>query len=1220
MSHQTMVRAFIAVLFAATLLAGLLPASAALQAAGASRDPLTKIAPWVLEHTADGATSSFIVVMAAQADTSGAAAFAAKEQKGQYVFDQLTRTAAATQGPVKALLDKRGVPYRAYWIVNMITIEAGDRDLALELAARDDVQYVESNPDIRQELPTAEQQAAQDRELEQTIQALAQSPEAIEWGINNTQAPGVWALGYDGTGIVVGGEDTGVRWTHQQLQSKYRGWNGTSADHNYNWWDAIHSGGGICGPNSQQPCDDGGGSGTYHGTHTMGTMVGGDGPGPDTNDIGMAYGAKWIGCRNMNQNVGSPTTYMECQQFMLAPTDLSGNNPNPALAPDVINNSWGCPVSEGCPSGSNILLTSIQNLVNAGILYEASAGNAGPSCSSIGDVPAFYAEPWVFSTGALSNPSTLASFSSLGPITVDGSNRRKPDISAPGVGVRSAYGPTDTSYASLSGTSMAGPHVVGAVALLLSARPQLIGQVAQIINVLEQTTVHDVVLGGQPSSCGGIAYNTYPNNHSGWGRLNVLAAVNSVPLQTPTPTLTVTPGPSPTATNTRTPSATPTATACVGNYTTSNQSGTIVPGVTDIGNHCDDCTTVVTLPFPVLLYGTTCTSITVGSNGELACTVNSNAFSNSCLPDNASNNAIFAYWDDLYTVNSGYGIYSSVSGSPPNRTFNLEWRAQYYPGSGTANFEVRLHEASPDFEIIYGTLTNGNTSSTAGVQRDTGSLFTQYFCNGSGGAATGQVNYTLSSCGTATNTPPPTATRTLTPSPTCTPGPGCGTPTTPAPTATNTPVGPTPTPTTCGAPAQWVPGTNFPSNMVRGAGVWFPGNNRFYIMGGRTSDSVGSDLQNPREYDPGTGAWTTKAAAFPTNMVDNMVCGALPFGGSNVIFCVGGSAAGGTTSTAEVRYYDPVADTLTVMASDPWPAPANTLPGGGAIYNNRLYILGGFIVPNIGMSTQIWEFNPAGAAGSRWTLKTAVLPVALGYVPAATIGNMIYTGGGSTWTGTTLADSNNAYAYDPVADTIAAIPVIPRVTGETVGVNEAGQLWVLGGGRTAPNPSAQVDAYSPGPNTWSTGPAMINARRNFPAAVNLATGRIYKVGGYDATNLASAQMEIFIPGVPCVTPTNTPVPPTATNTPVPPTATNTPVPPTATNTSVPPTATNTPVPPTATNTPLPTPTDTPVPSTATGTPVPTETDTPAAPTATDTPAPPAYSLYLPAIFDNASNP
>ena len=88
----------------------------------------------------------------------------------------------------------------------------------------------------------------------------------IEPGINQVKAPNVWALGFNGTGIVIANQDTGIRWTHNALKPHYRGWNGERADHNYDWWDAIHSGGGICGPNTQEPCDD-----NSHGTHTTGT-------------------------------------------------------------------------------------------------------------------------------------------------------------------------------------------------------------------------------------------------------------------------------------------------------------------------------------------------------------------------------------------------------------------------------------------------------------------------------------------------------------------------------------------------------------------------------------------------------------------------------------------------------------------------------------------------------------------------------------------------------------------------------------------------------------------------------------------------------------------------------------------------------------------------------------------------------------------------------------
>ena len=135
------------------------------------------------------------------------------------------------------------------------------------------------------------------------------APETIEPGVTQVKAPDVWALGFNGTGIVIGNQDTGVRWTHNALKPHYRGWNGSSADHNYNWWDAIHvdlppPGANPCGLNSQEPCDD-----NAHGTHTTGTTSGDDGSG---NQIGVAPGAKWIGCRNMDQNVGRPETYTEC--------------------------------------------------------------------------------------------------------------------------------------------------------------------------------------------------------------------------------------------------------------------------------------------------------------------------------------------------------------------------------------------------------------------------------------------------------------------------------------------------------------------------------------------------------------------------------------------------------------------------------------------------------------------------------------------------------------------------------------------------------------------------------------------------------------------------------------------------------------------------------------------------------------------------------------------
>jgi hypothetical protein len=424
---------------------------------------------------------------------------------------------------------------------------------------------------------------------------------------------------------------------------------------------------------------------------------------------------------------------------------------------------------------------------------------------------------------------------------------------------------------------------------------------------------------------------------------------------------------------------------------------------------------------------------------------------------------------------------------------------------------------------------------------------------------------------------------------------------TPSPTVTDTPAA---TPTTCILPDSWTAGPNHPIPVIRGVGVWFAPNNRFYVMGGRQADVASSDILNPHEYDPGANAWITKTASFPDNEVDNMACGVLTDAGTPYIFCVGGSAAGSATATNAVRRYDPIADTLTVVTTDPWPGPADTVPGGGgAVYNNKLYVFGGFTLAT-GTIDQIWEFDPARPVGSRWQQKTETLPVPMGYIPVATIGNLIYIGAGSTWDGTIIHDSNNSYVYDPAADTLAPIANIPRATGETKAVNQAGQLWVLGGGRDAPNPSTQVDTYTPGTNTWSTALSFVTARRNLMADVDPATGKIYLVGGYAPTT-ATGNMEIYSPAVPCATPTATPVP-TATNTPS--------------------TLTNTPAP-TATHTPSSTPTATPVPPLPTATPTPPPTDT-ATPTATPppaltptvTPTPVIHRLYAPALFWNASAP
>ena len=451
------------------------------------------IAPWVVENTKHGKTAEFFVILKQQADLYPATTLTTKLDRGRFVYATLYQQAQLSQAPLRQWLDAKGVSYRPYYIVNALLV-TGNRALVKELAARDDVERIEGNPVIHNDLPQPE--------------PAADTPNAIEPNITKVRAPQMWGLGYTGQNVVVGGQDTGYRWTHNALKNKYRGWDGVTADHDYNWHDSIHSGGGVCGADSPEPCDD-----FFHGTHTMGTILGDDG---GSNQIGMAPGAKWIGCRNMNQGAGTPATYLECFEFFLAPYPVGGTpaQGDPAMAPDVTSNSWGCPDSEGC---SDLTLQSAVNAQKAaGIMTVVSAGNSGSACGTVDDPPAMYDAS--YTVGATNNSDQMASFSSRGP--GDTTNLMKPNLVAPGVSVRSATNSGDAAYTTASGTSMAAPHVAGAVALFWSAITSMKNQQD---NTEAQFNASVVRLPSIVESCGGDYVNG-PNNTWGFGRLDILAA------------------------------------------------------------------------------------------------------------------------------------------------------------------------------------------------------------------------------------------------------------------------------------------------------------------------------------------------------------------------------------------------------------------------------------------------------------------------------------------------------------------------------------------------------------------------------------------------------------------------------------------------------------------------------------------------------------------------
>ncbi len=412
------------------------------------------------------------------------------------------------QRNVRAALDARGIAHRDFWIVNAIHARVTQADVD-ELGAQHPTLRIEPNPNIARFIPQTALQA----------KALQSIPPGIEWGVAKINAPSVWNAGFTGQGVVIGGEDTGYQWDHPALQPHYRGWNGSTATHDFNWHDAIHNAGSSnpCGSDSLVPCDD-----DQHGTHTAGTFVGDNGANASPRyQTGVAPGAQWIGCRNMDQGVGTPARYIECMQFMMAPTDLTGANADPDLAADVISNSWSCPTREGC--SANTLQAAVDAVVAAGIFYAVAAQNYGPTCGSVREPPAIYDSSFV--VGATDQNDALAPYSSWGPVAI--SSKIRPDLVAPGDYICSSI-PTNLYTCGSRGTSMATPHVAGAAALLMSAFPEMKGRPDTVAAILRGNTVTSGVTEASQTQCGGITGTMWPNYMLGYGRLDVYKAYRDV--------------------------------------------------------------------------------------------------------------------------------------------------------------------------------------------------------------------------------------------------------------------------------------------------------------------------------------------------------------------------------------------------------------------------------------------------------------------------------------------------------------------------------------------------------------------------------------------------------------------------------------------------------------------------------------------------------------------
>ncbi|SCE90327.1 Subtilase family protein [Micromonospora coriariae] len=425
-----------------------------------------------------------LVVLREQADLTGlpagAPGRAGRDARAAEVYRRLVTTADRSQADLRRELSRLRLDPVPYYLVNAVEVDGGPAVRAW-LARRPEVARVLVSQRLRP-LPAP---AGQNR-------GTAAAPTGPEWNIRQLGADRVWSqLGVTGAGMVVGSSDSGVDGAHPALRAGFRG----GDDSWYDPWDGTRT-----------PTDQGG-----HGTHTVGSAVGRGG-------IGVAPDAQWVGCVNLDRNLGSPGHYLDCLQFMLAPFPAGGDpftDGRPERAPQVLTNSWGCPPIEGCDR--NVLRPATAALDAAGIFVVAAAGNTGPWCASIDDPPAPY--PDVLTVGAVDAQRRVAEFSSRGPVR---GGPAKPDVLAPGVGVLSAM--PGGGYAKLDGTSMATPQVAGVVALMWSANPALVGDLARTRQILRDTATPAVPTyrsSNPADACGG------PANVTGAGQVDAYAAVQA---------------------------------------------------------------------------------------------------------------------------------------------------------------------------------------------------------------------------------------------------------------------------------------------------------------------------------------------------------------------------------------------------------------------------------------------------------------------------------------------------------------------------------------------------------------------------------------------------------------------------------------------------------------------------------------------------------------------
>ena len=398
--------------------------------------------------------------------------FASLDDKVTTLKNELRKFTSESQKEVLALVSKhRTSGAKGFYITNRISVKQAPLELVSALEKRSDIAQIREPKVMTIETP---------------VQHEENTPKVLEWGVGQINAPQAWEKGFTGEGIVVSNIDTGVRYTHEALVA---GWRGEA----YGWFDPYL---GTPTPNDQN----------VHGTHTMGSIAG-------RNGTGVAQGATWIACKGCDSSSCMEEQLLSCGEWTLCPTLADGTAEDCSQRPRVSSNSWG-------GGSEDAFYNDIIDSWNvAKIIPIFSIGNSGPNCRTAGSPGD---QPNVISVGATNTDDTIATFSSHGPSSV--AIRIKPEVSAPGNGIRSASNAGDRVYVNLSGTSMAGPHVAGATAILLQKNPDL--DTPGVLKALGESAFRPELTQVVCTGGGVDPSNPWPNNSHGWGRIDVDAALS----------------------------------------------------------------------------------------------------------------------------------------------------------------------------------------------------------------------------------------------------------------------------------------------------------------------------------------------------------------------------------------------------------------------------------------------------------------------------------------------------------------------------------------------------------------------------------------------------------------------------------------------------------------------------------------------------------------------